>query len=132
MPRDPFAWDGVVITHTSLNSAQQRFALSPASRPNRAGASRVLRVFCLNANPAFSVRANFACNTQSAGVAVIHRAVAVPPFWSALSKPAAPRTAMGDAAFPRGTNITVVDFALLAFTENDSTNFNMYFEVVIG
>ena len=56
MPRDPFAWDGVVITHTSLNSAQQRFALSPASRPNRAGASRVLRVFCLNANPAFSVR----------------------------------------------------------------------------
>ena len=66
-------------------------------RPRSAARLFVLCVFRLNANPAFSVRANVSGNIQSARVSVIHRAVAVPPFWRALSKPAAPRTTMGDA-----------------------------------
>ena len=80
MPRDPFAWDGVVITHASLNSAQQRFSVAGLAPESSGSLTRSSRILLLNANPAFSVRANVACNTQSAGVAVIHRAVAVPPF----------------------------------------------------
>ena len=60
-------------------------------RPRSAARLFVLCVFRLNANPAFSVRANVSGNI------LIHRAVGVPPFWRALSKPAAPRTTMGDA-----------------------------------
>ena len=54
-------------------------------RPRSAARLFVLCVFRLNANPAFSVRANVSGNIQSARVSVIHRAVAVPPFWRALS-----------------------------------------------
>ena len=59
-------------------------------RPRSAARLFVLCVFRLNANPAFSVRANVSGNIQSARVSVIHRAVAVPPFWpmSAFSAPA--------------------------------------------
>ena len=69
--------------------------------PELGGSLTVLGVLRLNTNPAFSVRANVSGNTQSAGVALIHRTVAVPPFWRALSKPAAPRTTMGDAVTKR-------------------------------
>jgi len=55
------------------------------------------RVSCLNADPAFSLRANVSDNIQSARVGVIHRVVAVPTSWIALGKLAAPRATMGDA-----------------------------------
>ena len=64
------------------------------------GSLTVLPVFRLNANPAFSVGKR-RLQHSIRRVAVIHRAVAVPSFWSALSKPAAPRTTMRNA-FPKG------------------------------
>ena len=92
----------------------------------------VFCVFRLNANPAFSVRANVSGNIQSARVSVIHRAVAIPSFWLAVSNFPHQEQQWETPLSLRGTNITVVDLALLAFTDNDFTNFNMHFEVVIG